>query len=82
MGEESFCDYCRECNLPPPSKQEIDHAKVVIEKLRKREVPRIMVLIYGCIRGMLMICGISCLVSIKVGDGLVLIIALCSNIVG
>ena len=33
-----FCDYCQECNRPPPTRQEIEHAEAVIEATQRRKI--------------------------------------------
>ena len=39
LDEESlFCDYCPDCNRPPPTTQEIEHAAAVIEATQRRKI--------------------------------------------
>ena len=36
--ESLFCDYCQDCNRPPPTRQEIERAEDVIEATRRRKI--------------------------------------------
>ena len=36
--DEFFCDFCSNCNNPPPTAQEIAHAKSVIERVSNKKV--------------------------------------------